>query len=423
MDRLPLKSQNQAEYTDAPKRHSRRSALKILGALSVGVFAGSFVRPVQPTLAAVMYGLDANDPRFLPFPGKRQLLLDGDTTSQVRSSTAIFPSPPFDKPSIYPIAEWNTGHYPNYSDSAYVDGKPYVWVATFGDRSITQLDVRSGTTTSFNTGIGTLPLEVAYDSKRNRIVVASADDQAIMIVLDTQGNVIKQLSLTALTGLEPSIGGAQGVVVDNEGNYWFTLAYHDTGPHGVVVKIDGGTHTAKFVIKNSGLHNPNGIIFIDDGPYVLVLSDNGYAHQFDMDGNPQRQLTTINVGYRGYVHNGQFWVTSWSSYGEMVRIDLETEERQLFPCIPFANSVHVDHNGLVWVAGDAGLSVSNNEGKLLTIASTSGFANGLTAIDGKVFHATSEQSTDDGTHTMTQVAVVNVRSLVPSILSSQAASS
>ena len=394
---------------------SRRRVLKSLAVMSAGLIAGASKQPHAARANENNLALDITDPRLLPYPGKREIIdAMGDSIS---IEAATLPQIPPNVNRILEVSEWNVGHFPNYSDSAYVDNRPYVWVAAFGNRTVTSLNVEKNMATALQTGEGTLPLDVAYDHSRNRVVVASADDGATMIVLDTLGNTLIRKRLSNLTGQGLSVGGAQGVAVDGDGNYWLALAYHGLGSHGVVVKIDGTSHKLLLLIKDVYLHNPNGLLYVDDGRYILALSDNGVAHQFSLDGTLQRVLKTVHIGYRGTVSRGKLWVASWSSTGEMVEIDLKTEERKVHFCVPLANSICIDHNDHIWVAGDAGLSVSTSDGSLLTMTSNPSFSNGLTTIGGKTFHVTSEVSPNTDSNTLKQVALVSKRVHLPGLFS------
>ncbi len=423
MDRFSGNNKNPSDGVKGPRRLSRRHALKALGSLSAGFIAASVHGSRRRLLAADGFVLNADDPRFAPFPGKRRLLLDGSIEPRLRSSTAFIPPPPFEKHRIHNVMDWKSGLYPNYTDSAYVNGRPFVWVACFGDGTVIQIDVLNNSSVTHQTYPGTLPLEVAYDNERSLIVVASADSTGSMMVLDMQGNILKTSPLAYFTGQGPSEGGAQGVTIDREGNYWFALSYSESSQNaGVVIKVNGNSHEIEVIVKDKGMHNPNGIITDETGSMIFALSDTGLAHQISLDGTLQRVIETIHDGYRGEIKDGFLWVSSYSQTGEMVKVDLTSEKRTEYICIPRANSVRLDHQCFVWVAGDLGLSVSTSDGELVAMTSTTCSANGLTTLGNRIFHATSSQNCTFDSNLLTQVALVNIRSLLPSITSSQAAS-
>lgn len=326
------------------------------------------------------------------------------------------PAGPNATQEIAQLRGWPIGAYPNYCDSAIVGQQHYVWVACFNDAGITRVDVLTGDTDRFATGDATRPLDVAYDAKRDRVAVASADDAGTLIVLDGQGRIVGRRELAYGTEQGLSTGGAQGVAVDAEGDYWISLAYDGMDGMGVVTKVSGATLEPVLNIKNVDLYNPNGVICVDDSSSVFVLSNNGVAHEFGTDGSLRRTLKTVQTGYRGAAKHGTLWVGSWSQKGELARVSLKTGQRDIFPCVPLANSVVIDPHDRVWVAGDAGVSVSDISGFLLAVSSTDSYANGLTSVGGDTFHVT--QLHDSGW--LKRLALVNARIRLPGIFSSQA---
>ena len=397
-------------------RFNRREVLKAAGALAAGAFGaarGSRLR-AHGQLADTGRVAHHLDDYLRPFPGKRALLATRqlDSDGIVQDATSILPT--MSTTRIVQVTEWPVGAYPNYCDSAVVGNRQYVWVASFGAGVVTRIDALSGAIVHLPTGPGTLPLDVAYDSSRKRVVVASADDEATMVVLDSLGNTVVRKRLVEGIGQGLSDGGAQGVAVDSEGDYWFSLAYFGAAPKGVVVKVDGDTLEPVLHIKDVGLNNPNGILFAPVGPYILALSDNGVAHQFGIDGTLLNVLETTPVGYRGDVRGKMLWVASWSADGQMARVDLSTGQRQLLPCVPLANSVTVDNQGRIWVAGDAGASVSAPDGTLLAMSPVHTYSNGLTTLSSRVY-LTSHPNRSKGVYRLNQVTLLSPRVRIPTV--------
>ena len=395
---------------------NRRGVLKLIGAAAVGALTGVNDRRLHAADIATGSPLTPQDfeQYLVPFPGKRALLSgsQSDLGAVLQAASVRLPPVSSTANQIVQVTEWPVGSYPNYCDAAIVGQRHFIWVASFGAELVTRIDAKSGSTLKLPTGVGTLPLDVAYDRERNRVVVASADDEATMVVLDSKGNTLARKKLVQGTGQGLSDGGAQGVAVDAQGDYWFSLAYHGADLRGVVVKVDGDTLETSLRIKDVGLHNPNGILFVKSEPYILALSDNGVAHQFGLDGTLQRVLDTVSVGYRGAVSGDQLWVAAWSAGGQMARVDLKSGFRDILPCVPLANSVAVDNQRRVWVAGDAGISVSDQAGALLAVSPSPSYSNGLTSLSGSTYHTVRQAR-------LNQVAIVSPRVRLPSILLSQ----
>jgi sugar lactone lactonase YvrE len=229
---------------------------------------------------------------------------------------------------------------------------------------------------------------VAYDRHHNRTVASSADVSGMMAVMDSSGTILELQQLALLTDQGPSFGGAQGVAVDSDGNYWFALSYYDAQREGrgVVLKLDGRTFALLRAIQDVGLENPNGLLYSEPDDVIVALSETGIAHCFDRDGNLMQVLPTVNVGYRGAISRGELWVAGWLQEGQMSRTNLASGERTLFACTPLANSVAVDDEERVWVAGDTGVSVSARNGRPIASLASDYYANGLTSLNGRTFH-------------------------------------
>ena len=221
--------------------------------------------------------------------------------------------------------------------------------------------------------------------------MASADDMARLIVLDSTGSIIDTMALAEVTGQGTSQGGAQGITIDGEGNYWVALAYCGKPNQGVLVKLSGETLEILAVIKNMGLHNPNGIINSEDGKTIFAFSDNGWAQQFDLQGKLQATIGTLPAGYRGTVRGRDLWVTGWLASGRMIKHNLDTNEQYQYPCAPLGNSIKLDADGYVWVAGDGGVSVSTPDGQLLEVWFPGAYTNGLTTLGNDVFFISYDQ--------------------------------
>ncbi len=360
----------------------------------------AYLPGANPTLAATAGSsmLDRCLLRLAPYPAKRRLITAGQFSAHLsaRSNDSLSQSAITGAGNrIIQTARWRSGSNPNYTATALIDGQRFIWAACFNSRSVTQLNASQGTTASFDAGSGMSPLDVAYDATRNRLVVASADQEAHFSVIDLNrsGEVIARYALAPSAGQVPCDGGAQGVAVDAHGDYWFTLAYSGQTGRGAVVKVNGKTLQPALVVKDltpaaplEGLSNPNGIVTGDDGRNIYTFSDTGRAHHFDLDGTLLRTFTTVSTGYRGAVRGRDMWVAAWYAPkpGEynLTRIDLNTGERTLHTCIPLANSAAIDERGRVWVAGDAGLSVNESDGSLLAAGSFDASLNGLAIGDG-----------------------------------------
>lgn len=370
---------------------SRRLFLK--RSFQIGIFTLSALGGVRK--------VDAQEPEtvidktlkyFSPYPGKQEIILNEYKRYGQESPILklLFDSqleglenePPHE---IRFVKSWPTDNSPNYTEGFVDTDKEYVLVACWGDMTVNKINILSDETVKLDTGQNTNPLDVVYDEARKRVVVASADEEAHIIIFDSADKKVRSVPLAGFVGQGKSIGGAQGVTVDREGNYWAALAYCGVENQGVVVKMDGDTLDPLLIIKDVGLNNPNGITTSEDGITIFAFSDNGFAQQFNTDGKLERVIETLPFGYRGTVRGDNLWVTGWLPEGKMIRYNLKTGEKTQFPCIPLGNSVKVDSAGYIWVAGDAGISVSDPEGKLLTTQPLGLPTNGLTTIDDKVF--------------------------------------
>ena len=389
---------------------TRRRALQVL-------LAGATLRFSRPSRARASAPRNASQPdasspadrylRYLaPYPAKRRLLLEGAVHQPeplLAAGGDTLQPPPLAGARILQSGRWKSGAHPNYSATAVVDGERLVWAACYNSRTVTQVNVTRNTTASFGPFPGIRPLDVAYDAQRRRLVVASADHpnvpreagQARMIVLDlaNRGSIMAELDLALHANQGPCNGGAQGVTIDARGDYWFSLGYSGQLGRGAVIKIDGAALQTSLVVKDlapnepiEGLSNPNGIVTGAAQTTVFTFSDTGVAHQFDLDGNLLNRYTTVTTGYRGAVHGSDLWVAAWTKHpGAIARVDLNTGHREIYPCAPLANSVVVDGENRVWVAGDEGLSVSDYAGYLIAHESFGAYLNGLVYADGHVF--------------------------------------
>lgn len=292
---------------------------------------------------------------------------------------------------IDPLASWNVGRQPNYTDGYVAEGVNHILVACFDSHIVNHVNTATGVVTELDTGPDTNPLDVAYDEERNRVVVASADVKGQLIVLDSTGSIIETIALADVTSQGTSYGGAQGVIIDADGNYWVTLAYYGLQNKGALVKLSGETLEVLAVIKNVGLNNPNGITTSEDGQMVFAFSDNGFAQQFDLEGTLQATIETLPLGYRGTVRGDDLWVTGWLAEGSMIKYNLKTHQRSRFPCAPLGNSIKVDADGYVWVAGDGGVSVSTPDGQLMAVQSFGAYTNGLTTLGNDVYFISYDQ--------------------------------
>jgi DNA-binding beta-propeller fold protein YncE len=394
-----------------PSGLSRRAALKLLAGLAAALAACSTTRssprPAALRAAATVpdpaaFGLDAAAAAALtaalaPYPGRQALLqqaLSIDSAQQAgvaglaealaASVQGAPPLPPANR-RLASLRSWQIGDGPNYSHGATIDGRAQVWAACFVSGVVSATDVAADRVTHYKTGPATNPLDVTYDAARRRVVVASADNKAKMVVFDAAYSIIATLDLVSLLDQGESRGGAQGVTVDAAGDYWFALAYYSQWGKGVLVKLDGETLEPRLIVRDIGINNPNGIVTNPAGDRIFAFADNGFGYELDLDGNVLREHPTVFLGYRGTVVDDELWVCGWLPAGRMARIDLVSGARREFPCIPLANSVQVDATGHVWVAGDAGVSVSNRQGELLAVGAFGAFTNGLSVLGDQAF--------------------------------------
>ena len=88
----------------------------------------------------------------------------------------------------------------------------------FVQRCFNKINILSDETVRLDTGQNTNPLDVVYDEARKRVVVASADEEAHIIIFDSADKKVRSVPLAGFVGQGKSIGGAQGVTVDREKN-------------------------------------------------------------------------------------------------------------------------------------------------------------------------------------------------------------
>lgn len=351
---------------------------------AVAVAQDQTATPLSPELARYL----------LPNPAKAALL-NGNPGLLARMNAALAGAPTLTVPemlattdTLLQTGQWPIGLMPNYTCPARFGDAQAVLVACYASAAVYRIFIGSNKIDVLPTGDATNPLDVAYDAARFRILVASADMAGKLIIVGALGNHVKTLALTETTKLGPSDGGAQGVTIDGEGNYWVALAYHGVPNGGVLVKVSGETMRPMLVVADQGMNNPNGIITTPDGASIIVMSDNGAAQRFDLAGKRTHVYHTVGSGYRGAVVDNELWVCGFQDPGVMARINLKNGRRTVFPCVPLANSVAVDGNGLVWVAGDAGVSISTRQGKLLAMETVGAFANGLSIVAGAAHFVT-----------------------------------
>lgn len=327
--------------------------------------------------------------RYLqPNPAKaEQVARDARLLAWLEASAAgvqipTFPDMPFAADSVLQTGQWPVGLMPNYTCPARFGGSDAVLVACYASAAVYRIFPGSDQVDALSTGAGTSPLDVAHDAARHRILVASADLDAHLIILSASGRRVKTLALAREIGQGLSQGGAQGVTIDGEGNYWVALAYHGVPLGGVVVMVDAAELKPRLILHDQGMNNPNGIVTAPDGGSIIAMSDHGKAHRFSLAGELTHVYDTVLAGYRGAVIQNELWVCGWLPEGRMVRVNLNTGRRVEFDCVPLANSIAVDDNDLVWVAGDAGVSISTRQGELLALEPVGASANGLSIVDG-----------------------------------------
>ena len=173
------------------------------------------------------------------------------------------------------------------------------------------------------TGNGTYPLDVAYDAARHRILVASADLGRPAGHPEFHRPARKDVGVGTETDQGSSDGGAQGVTVDGEGNYWVTLPYHNIPVGGVVIKIDAVEMKPRLILRDLGMNNPNGIVTSPDGASIIVMSGPRQSPSLQPGGRTHARLPycTGRLSRRG-VQN-ELWVCGWLAPGRMVRINLK----------------------------------------------------------------------------------------------------
>lgn len=361
------------------------------------VEAGSPIARAQepPAAPATTAPLSPELARYLvPNPAKAALLR-GNPSLAVRLNAAVAGASTLTVPemlatsdTLIQTAQWPIGPMPNYTCPAQFGNSHAVLVACYAGAAVYRIFIGSNEIDVLPTGPETNPLDVAFDGPRLRILVASADLAGKLIIVGALGKHVKTLALTEAAGQGPSDGGAQGVTVDGEGNYWVALAYHGIPNGGVLVKVSGETMQPMLVVADQGMNNPNGVITTSNGMSIIAMSDNGTAQRFDLAGRRTHVYHTVPSGYRGTVIDSELWVCGFQDPGVMARINLRNGRSVEFPCVPLANSVAVDGNGLVWVAGDAGVSISTRQGELLALETVGAFANGLSIVEGAAHFVT-----------------------------------
>ncbi len=150
----------------------------------------------------------------------------------------------------------------------------------------------------------------------------------------------------------------------------------------MIAKINGDTFENMLLIENAGLTNPNGFATPEDRTNIVNFSFTGFAFEFDLNGKLKRTIPTLPQVYGVTTKDSYLWAPAWTTPGQMIKYNLTKDKLEgVFPSSPLGNSIIIDKDDHVWVAGDVGVSVSDINGNLLATKTVGAHTNGLATIE------------------------------------------